>query len=63
MENIEKICNALLYEGYALFPYRKNALKNQKRFNFGVLSPQVWAEKQINEHFFQQTEILVLKKT
>lgn len=60
MSNIEKICNALLYEGYALFPYRKNALKNQKRFNFGVLSPKVWAEKQINEHFFQQIEILVL---
>lgn len=60
MENIEKICNALLYEGYALFPYRKNALKNQKRFNFGVLSPKCWAENQINEQFFQQTEILVL---
>lgn len=60
MSNIEKICNALLYEGYALFPYRRNALKNQKRFNFGVLSPKNWVEKQINEHYFQQTEILVL---
>lgn len=60
MSNIEKICNALLYEGYALFPYRKNALKNQKRFNFGVLSPKNWAENQINEHYFQQTEYLVL---
>ena len=58
--DIEKICNALLYEGYALFPYRKNALKNQKRFNFGVLSPKSWAEKQINEHYFQQVELLVL---
>lgn len=56
----EKICNALLYEGYALFPYRKNSLKNQKRFNFGVLSPKIWAKKQINEHFFQQTEFFVL---
>jgi len=59
-ENIEKIADAILYEGYALFPYRKNALKNQKRFNFGVLSPQCWAELQTNEQFFQQTEILVL---
>lgn len=58
--DIERICNALLYEGYALFPYRHNALKNQKRFNFGVLSPKCWAEKQINEHFFQQIEILIL---
>ena len=57
--DLEKICNALLYEGYALFPYRKNALKNQKRFNFGVLSPKVWTEKQINEYYFQQIEFLV----
>ncbi len=61
--DIETFCNALLYEGYALFPYRKNALKNQKRFNFGVLSPKNWAEKQINEHYFQQTEFLVLAET
>jgi hypothetical protein len=60
MNEIEKICNALLYEGYALFPYRKNALKNQKRFNFGVLSPQNWSQFQINEYYFQQIEILVL---
>lgn len=60
---IEKICDALLYEGYTLFPYRKNALKNQKRFNFGVLSPKIWAEKQINEHYFQQTEILALAES
>ncbi|HQU83437.1 MAG TPA: hypothetical protein PKY59_09945 [Pyrinomonadaceae bacterium] len=55
---IEKIADAILYEGYALFPYRKNALKNQKRFNFGVLSPKCWAKLQTNEQFFQQTEIL-----
>jgi hydrogenase maturation protease len=60
MEEIGKICNALLYEGYALFPYRKNALKNQKRFNFGVLSPKNWSQHQINEYYFQQIEILVL---
>lgn len=57
-EKIKKLADAILYEGYALFPYRKNALKNQKRFNFGVLSPKCWAEKQTNEYFFQQTEVL-----
>lgn len=61
-ERIEKIADAILYEGYALFPYRKNALKNQKRFNFGVLSPKCWAEKQTNEQFFQQTEVLFTAK-
>jgi hypothetical protein len=58
-EKIEKLANALLYEGYALFPYRQNALKNKKRFNFGVLSPKIWVEKQTNEHFFAQSEFFV----
>lgn len=61
-EKIELIADAILYEGYALFPYRKNALKNQKRFNFGVLSPKCWAKLQTNEHFFQQTEVLFIAK-
>jgi hypothetical protein len=33
---------ALLYEGYALYPYRPSALKNRKRFDFGVLFPLGW---------------------
>lgn len=35
----EKTADALLYEGYLLYPYRKSALKNRKRFNFGLLAP------------------------
>ncbi len=49
---IEKIANAILYEGYLLYPYRKSALKNQQRFNFGLLQP--------NDFF--QTQVLVLGK-
>src|SRR6266850_1511397 len=37
---VEKIANAVLYEGYILFPYRPSAMKNQQRWNFGVLSPR-----------------------
>jgi hypothetical protein len=33
------LIRTLLYEGYALFPYRRDALKNQYRWNFGVLVP------------------------
>jgi hypothetical protein len=36
---VQKIANAVLYEGYILYPYRPSALKNQQRFNFGVLAP------------------------
>lgn len=38
-EQVEKIANAVLYEGFMLYPYTASALKNQQRFNFGVLSP------------------------
>lgn len=36
---VERIANAVLYEGYLLYPYRPSAVKNQQRFNFGVLYP------------------------
>jgi len=35
-----------LYEGYILYPYRQSALKNQQRWNFGVLYPPAWAANQ-----------------
>jgi hypothetical protein len=38
--NVRAIANAILYEGYVLYPYRSTALKNRKRFNFGVLAPE-----------------------
>uniref|UniRef100_Q01S88 Uncharacterized protein n=1 Tax=Solibacter usitatus (strain Ellin6076) TaxID=234267 RepID=Q01S88_SOLUE len=38
-ELVEKIADAVLYEGYMLYPYTASSLKNQKRWNFGVLAP------------------------
>ena len=43
---IEKIANAVLYEGYLLYPYRASAVKNRQRFNFGVLYPPEYCENQ-----------------
>lgn len=37
--DVDKIADAVLYEGYILYPYRPTAVKNQQRFNFGVLAP------------------------
>ena len=37
---VDEIAAAVLYEGYILYPYRPSALKNQQRFNFGVVSPR-----------------------
>jgi hypothetical protein len=42
----DRIAKAVLYEGYMLYPYRPSALKNQQRFNFGVLYPQIFSEEQ-----------------
>lgn len=41
---VDVIARTLLYEGYLLYPYRPSAVKNQQRFNFGVLYPQMYAE-------------------
>jgi hypothetical protein len=62
MNKIEQIADAILYEGYNLFPFRKSALKNQKRFNFGIVSPKTWAENKTNESFFQRTECLIFSE-
>ncbi|WP_145058977.1 hypothetical protein [Lignipirellula cremea] len=36
---VQRIADAVLYEGYILYPYRASAVKNQQRFNFGVVAP------------------------
>jgi hydrogenase maturation protease len=38
-EMVEAVANAVLYEGYVLYPYRASAVKNRQRWNFGVLYP------------------------
>jgi hypothetical protein len=40
MDPVRKIADAVLYEGYILWPYRRSALKNTHRFTFGSLEPQ-----------------------
>src|SRR6185312_6025449 len=45
-ETVEKIANAVLYEGYMLYPYRPSSTKNRQRWNFGTLYPQTFAQAQ-----------------
>ncbi len=57
---IEDIASAVLYEGYLLYPYRASALKNQQRWNFGVLYPRSYAEQQSGaDAWGSQTECLL----
>ena len=39
MEAARAIADAVLYEGYLLYPYRADAVKNRVRWQFGVLVP------------------------
>jgi len=41
---VERIADAVLYEGYLLYPYRSSAVKNRQRFNFGVIYPRAYSE-------------------
>jgi hypothetical protein len=42
-DDARALADAVLYEGYALYPYRPSSPKNQLRFQFGVLAPRVWS--------------------
>lgn len=56
----DRIAKAVLYEGYMLYPYRPSSVKNQQRFNFGVVYPQAFSEAQHGtEPCRMQTECLV----
>ncbi len=59
-DRVTRIADAVLYEGYILYPYRASSVKNQKRFNFGVLVPPAYSEAQSNtEACAMRTECLV----
>ncbi|MEO5951857.1 MAG: hypothetical protein ABIQ44_05235 [Chloroflexia bacterium] len=60
LEAAEDIVNAVLYEGYVLYPYRPSSVKNRQRWTFGGLYPKSYSEAQGGfEPYFMQTECLV----
>ena len=57
---VERIADAVLYEGYLLYPYRPSAVKNRQRWNFGVLYPQSHSERaESGDAWVMETECLV----
>ncbi len=57
---VERIADAVLYEGYILYPYRPSSVKNQQRWNFGVVCPPAWETAQKGtESSTMQTECLI----
>lgn len=56
IERVKDIADAVLFEGYILYPYRPSAIKNQQRWTFGGLFPR---DYQGDEPSLMQTEILL----
>jgi hypothetical protein len=57
---VEKVVNAVLYEGYILYPYRASSKKNRERFTFGRVYPEDYSLAQHGaEPCSMQTECLV----
>lgn len=55
----QKIADAVLFEGYVLYPYRASATKNQVRWQFGIVAPRGYSESGGSEPWAMQTECLV----
>jgi hypothetical protein len=58
LERVAAIADAVLYEGYLLYPYRASAAKNRARWQFGVLVPPGYVEAGTGEHASACTECL-----
>ncbi len=37
---VRSIADAVMYEGYMLYPYRPSSVKNRQRWTFGGLYPE-----------------------
>jgi hypothetical protein len=53
------VADAVLYEGYLLYPYRANSRKNQSRWQFGVLGPPGAEDAGIGENATLAAQFLV----
>jgi hypothetical protein len=50
------VADAVLFEGYVLYPYRASSRKNQVRFQWGVLTPREFSEQEGSERWSMRTE-------
>jgi hypothetical protein len=59
MDQARAVGDAVLYEGYLLYPYRASAPKNKVRWQWGVLVPPSYASAEIGEHASAGVECLL----
>src|SRR5947209_19315498 len=56
---VRAIADAVLYEGYILWPYRRSAMKNQQRFTFGGVYPPAHSRRHPDDPSTMQAEVLI----
>ncbi len=61
-EAVRALADAVMMEGYALYPYRASAPKNRFRWTFGVLAPREWSEADGSEAWWLEARLLVAGK-
>jgi hypothetical protein len=60
VDALRKIAEAVLYEGYILWPYRRSTTKNQQRWTFGGVYPRAYSESRgEDDPWLMQTQCLV----
>lgn len=59
MDDVRRIADAVLYEGYLLWPYRRSAMKNQRRWTFGGVYPEGHSRGRDDDPWTMRTECLV----
>jgi hypothetical protein len=59
VDPVRAIADAVLYEGYMLWPYRRSATKNQRRWTFGGVYPRAHSERHPDDAWTMRTECLL----
>src|SRR5690348_13545189 len=59
LDPVRYIADAVLYEGYILYPYRASAQKNQSRWQFGVVMAPGYAAAEASETSVTRAECVL----
>ncbi len=59
LESARAVADAVLYEGYVLYPYRASSAKNQVRWQWGVLMPPDAVEVDPSEASSNRTDVVL----
>jgi hypothetical protein len=58
LDAVRSVADAVLYEGYILYPYRASSQKNQSRWQWGVVMAPGYAAADPSERAFTQCEVV-----